>query len=114
MTAPFPLPMTSPAELGLADRPLAALDRLIHEHIADGRYPGAQIAIARHGRLALYRCYGDAAVSPTRRAADADTLFLLFSNTKMLTMAAVWTGSIRVPAAIRSTNWSAGSSTLGR
>ncbi len=91
MTAPFPLPMASPAELGLADRPLAALDRLIHEHIADGRYPGAQIAIARHGRLALYRCYGDAAVSPTPRAADAETLFLLFSNTKMLTMSALWT-----------------------
>ena len=37
---------------------LGHLDTLIREHIAQGRYPGAQIALARHGQLALFRSYG--------------------------------------------------------
>ena len=49
----FPLPEANPAELGFAAAPLARLDALITRHIAEGRYPGAQIALARHGRLAL-------------------------------------------------------------
>ena len=40
--------------------PLQQLDRLIRHHIEEGRYPGAQIALARNGKLALFRSYGDA------------------------------------------------------
>jgi CubicO group peptidase (beta-lactamase class C family) len=87
MPSVFPLPESSPSELHLAEKPLADLDRLIRRHIDEGRYPGAQIAIARHGKLALFRTYGH------RRAgqpAGPDTLWLLFSQTKVLTTAAVW------------------------
>ena len=86
----FPLPTASPAELGFAPEPLARLDALITRHIAEGRYPGAQIALARNGRLALFKTFGDARLAPTREAATSDTLWLLFSNTKVLTMAAIW------------------------
>ncbi len=86
----FPLPAANPQELGFAARPLEHLDALITRHIAEGRYPGAQIALARHGRLALSKTYGDARRAPTRQAAAEDTLWLLFSNTKILTMAAIW------------------------
>ncbi|HST76748.1 MAG TPA: serine hydrolase domain-containing protein, partial [Acetobacteraceae bacterium] len=86
---PSPLPVADPASLGLATRPLEHLDRLIKQHIEEGRYPGAQIAIARHGKLALSRSYGRASTEPAREATD-DTLFLLFSNTKVLTTAALW------------------------
>lgn len=86
---PFPLQSGDPAALGLAAQPLAHLDRLINRHIEEGRYPGAQIAIARHGKLALFRSYGQASAEPRREATD-DTLFLLFSNTKVLTTAALW------------------------
>ncbi len=86
---PSPLPAADPASLGFAPRPLEHLDRLIKRHIEDGRYPGAQIAIARHGKLALFRSYGRASTEPSREATD-DTLFLLFSNTKVLTTAALW------------------------
>ncbi len=90
MPSDYPLPSGDPASLGLAARPLIHLDRLIRRHIEEGRYPGAQIALARHGKLALFRTYGDARVNPTAVAANDDTLFLLFSQTKVLTSAAVW------------------------
>jgi CubicO group peptidase (beta-lactamase class C family) len=70
---------------------LQHLDRLIRRHIEEGRYPGAQIALARHGKLALFRSYGDAKTGPASAPVGADTLFLLFSQTKVLTSAAVWT-----------------------
>ena len=87
MPSEFPLSPATPAALKFAEKPLADLDRLIRRHIDEGRYPGAQIALARHGQLALCRTYGHA-----REAVHArpDTLWLLFSQTKVLTTAAVW------------------------
>ena len=87
MPSVFPLPESSPTELKLAEKPLADLDRLIRRHIDEGRYPGAQIAIARHGKLALFRTYGHARAGIH---AGPETLWLLFSQTKVLTTAAVW------------------------
>ena len=83
------LPAAAPAELGLDPDRLEQLFALIERHIADGRYPGAQVAIARHGRLAAGRTFGRAHVSPDAAAGD-DTLWLLYSQTKMITSAAVW------------------------
>ena len=89
--ADYPLPSSDPASLGFAAKPLDHLDRLIKQHIEEGRYPGAQIALARHGQLALFRTYGDAKIEPTKVPATNDNLFLLFSQTKVLTSSAVWT-----------------------
>ena len=91
MTDAYPLPDADPANLGFAAGPLRHLDRLIRRHIEEGRYPGVQIALARHGQLALFRSYGEAKTGPARAPVAADTLFLLFSQTKVLTSAAVWT-----------------------
>lgn len=91
MPDPYPLPESNPEALGFAQKPLEHLDRLIREHIEQGRYPGAQVALARNGRLALFRTYGDARTEGGRVPATDDTLFLLFSQTKVLTSAAVWT-----------------------
>src|ERR1700756_4262022 len=87
----YPLPSADPVDLGFAPAPLQHLDRLIRRHIEEGRYPGAQIALARHGKLALFRSYGDAKIEPRNSPATDDTLFLLFSQTKVLTSCAVWT-----------------------
>ena len=86
----YPLPESSPQALGFAAKPLEHLDALIRSHIADGRYPGAQIALARHGKLALFRTYGDAKTEGGRTPASGDTLFLLFSQTKVVTSSAIW------------------------
>ena len=84
---PYPLPSSDLKSLGFAAKPIEHLDALIRSHIQEGRYPGAQIALARHGQLALFRTYGNARAE--RPAAD-DSLWLLFSQTKVLCMAGLW------------------------
>src|SRR5436309_1879500 len=88
MTFP-PIPASVEA-LGLDPKPLARLRELITAHIAEGRYPAAQIAVARHGKLGLVWTLGDARLDPQRVAACDETLWLLFSNTKVITACAVW------------------------
>src|SRR3978361_363926 len=91
MTGPYPLPESNLSALGFAAKPLDHLDALIQSHIAEGRYPGAQIALARNGKLALFRSYGEAKTEGGSIAANRETLFLLFSQTKVLTSSAVST-----------------------
>jgi CubicO group peptidase (beta-lactamase class C family) len=90
MTQRFPLESSTAAELGFDGAALTRLDELINRHIAEGRYPGAQIALARRGKLALVKTYGEARLDPQRQPARDDTLWLLYSNTKVITAAAVW------------------------
>ncbi|PYN77728.1 MAG: hypothetical protein DMD97_08420 [Candidatus Rokuibacteriota bacterium] len=87
----FPLETSSVEGLGLDPKPLGRLRELITAHIAEGRYPAAQIAVARHGKLGLAWTLGDARLEPQRVPASNETLWLLYSNTKVLTACAVWT-----------------------
>ena len=86
----FPLPSADPESLGFRKEQIDRLIKLIERHIAEGRYPGCQIALARHGKLALYRSFGQAVTVPSPRAAADDTLWLLYSNTKVVTAVALW------------------------
>ena len=86
----FPLDSASPVALGLDGKPLDRLRELVTRHVAEGRYPAAQLAVARHGKLAGVWTLGDARLEPARAAASDDTLWLLYSNTKVLTACAVW------------------------
>ncbi len=47
----FPLALAPVASLGLDDRALDRLPETVTYHIAEGRYPAAQFAVARHGKL---------------------------------------------------------------
>src|SRR4026209_583386 len=85
-----PLSAATPSSVGLDHRPLERLQELITRHLAEGRYPGAQIALARDGKLALFRTFGDAQIDPARAAARDATLWLLYPNTKVVTACAVW------------------------
>ena len=86
----FPMTLAAPNTLSLDGAALERLLEQISRHVADGRYPGAQVAVARHGKLALVRSFGDARLDPARVAATDDTLWLLYSNTKVLTACGVW------------------------
>jgi CubicO group peptidase (beta-lactamase class C family) len=86
----FPLTTATPSSLGFDVRALERLPELITRHLAEGRYPGAQIAVARDGKLALVRSFGDARLDPARVPAREDSLWLLYSNTKVVTACAVW------------------------
>jgi CubicO group peptidase (beta-lactamase class C family) len=87
--APAVLPSAAPAALGLDPDQLARLYATIEAHIAAGRYPGAQLAIARYGKLAAYRTFGQARVDPPTPASER-TLWLLYSQTKPVVSAAIW------------------------
>jgi CubicO group peptidase (beta-lactamase class C family) len=86
----FPLPSADLESLGFRKSQIDRLIALIERHIAEGRYPGCQIALARHGKLALFKSFGRAATAPAPRAAADDTLWLLYSNTKVVTAVALW------------------------
>src|SRR4051812_11289093 len=86
----FPLPLEDLATAGFRKEQIDRLCALIEKQIAEGRYPGCQIALARRGRLVLERSFGDARLFPAKKRADADTLWLLYSNTKVVTAAALW------------------------
>ncbi len=86
----FPLPSAELESLGFRLEQIDRLTALIERHIAEGRYPGCQIALARHGKLGLFKSFGNAATEPKPRAATDDTLWLLYSNTKVVTAVALW------------------------
>ena len=88
--ASFPLPQADLESLGFRKNQIDRLIELIERHIAAGRYPGCQIALARHGKLALFKSFGDAVTEPARRPAADDSLWLLYSNTKVVTAVALW------------------------
>src|SRR3954468_2540020 len=85
----FPLAPASAAELGFHPPALDKLRRTIEGHIAEGRYPAAQVALARHGKLAMFETWGLASTEPKAPARD-DTLWLMFSNTKVITASGIW------------------------
>jgi CubicO group peptidase (beta-lactamase class C family) len=92
----FPLPLASldasPVRPGALD-PLVAL---IQQHVAEHRYPGCQIALAHQGRLVFSKSFGHArlgaghADDTQSMPATEDTLWLLYSNTKVITATALW------------------------
>lgn len=87
----YPLPAGDLAKHGIAAKQIEHLDALIREHIAQGRYPGAQVALARNGELLLYRSYGKTSIEAGAQAVSDRTLFQMFSQTKVFTSATVWT-----------------------
>jgi CubicO group peptidase (beta-lactamase class C family) len=84
------LPRSTPEALGLDPARIEQIYALIERHVAEGLYPGAQVAVARHGRLAAFRTFGRARLAPEPVDATDDTLFLLYSQTKMIVAATVW------------------------
>ena len=86
----FPLPDVKLEALGFDARQIARLQITIERHIAEHRYPGAQIALARNGALALHCSYGQKQTGEVGVAADDRTLWLLYSQTKVLVAAAIW------------------------
>src|SRR6185437_2205269 len=87
---PFVLDSAEPGALALSADRLDRLTAIIEGHIREGRYPGAQIAVARHGKLALFRSFGQARLEPQATPARDDSLWLLYSNTKVITAVAIW------------------------
>lgn len=84
------LPVSEPAALGLDPERIERLCGFVEGQIEAGHYPGAQIAFARHGRLGFARSFGRARLEPTPVPATDETLWLMYSQTKVITASAVW------------------------
>ena len=68
-------------ELGLDPAALTEIETRAQRMVDDGPWPGLQVAVARYGRLALFRGFGT--VTETSR-------FETFSATKPVTNSAIW------------------------
>ena len=86
----IPLPLAEPEDVGMSSAHLSLLDELVSRHIDQGRYPGAQYAVARDGKLVWHRTVGRAKIDPAPVDATDETLWLMFSQTKIMTAAALW------------------------
>ena len=83
------LPRAKPEEVGMSSERLARIGEVLKADIANGRIPGAVIAIARHGKLVALDAYGwrDKAAGV---AMTTDTIFNIASMTKpMVTVGAL-------------------------
>ena len=71
----------NPAAVGIDPDKLELLVQRVAQDVNDGVLPAAQMAIARHGKIAALRTFG---------AATDNALFNVFSSTKAITSAAGW------------------------
>jgi CubicO group peptidase (beta-lactamase class C family) len=86
-TDPFPvsagLPLASPQALGFDKLRLAAAVAYLRAEVDSGAFPGAVLAVGRHGRLALVAPVGTYSVADTRPV-EARTVYDLASLTKVV------------------------------
>jgi CubicO group peptidase (beta-lactamase class C family) len=71
----------TPESVGVDSEKLEALFARVAKEVEEGLLPSAQVAVARGGRIAGMRSFGDA---------TNDTLYVVFSATKAITSAAGW------------------------
>lgn len=75
------LPLVAPESVGLSSERLARIDAALERDIANGRKAGAVVAVARNGKIAYLKAFGEAnreRAVPMR----TDHLFRLYSETK--------------------------------
>jgi len=76
-----PLPEAKPDDVGFSQTGLARMDDFFAREIAAKRVPGAVVAVARDGKLVLYKAYGK--LDPAKDTAmPLDAVFALASMTK--------------------------------
>ncbi len=80
-----------PEDLGIDPEKLEMVFARARRDVDDGVLPSCQVAVARHGRIAGFRTYGSAVQGGVEKPATDDTLYHVFSCTKAIVAAAVWT-----------------------
>lgn len=81
----------SPEAVGIDSEKLEAVFARAKRDVDDGVLTSAQVAVAREGKLAGLRTYGQAEQGGAMRPASDATLYCIFSATKAVVAAAVWT-----------------------
>ncbi len=83
------LPQTSlryaePIEAGFSPVRLARLDSIVNYWIADSAFPGAQLLVAKDGKVVYNKAFGTYDYSPYSRSVDLNTMYDLASVTKVV------------------------------
>ena len=91
MTLSADLVATRPEDVGIDSEKLEALFARAKRDVDDGTLPSAQVALARRGRLAGFRTFGQVTAGGKSGPATNETLYTIFSSTKAIVAAAVWT-----------------------
>jgi CubicO group peptidase (beta-lactamase class C family) len=73
-----------PESVGMSASRLARIDQHFRQYVDDGRLPGWQIAVARHGRLVHHSVYGRRDIAADLPV-EADTIWRIYSMTKPIT-----------------------------
>ncbi len=81
------LPRAMPSVVGMSSDHLAQMDEIINEAIANHQLPGAVVLVARKGRVAWRKAYGQRALEPEREPMTPTTVFDLASLTKVVATA---------------------------
>mgnify|MGYP006274651969 CR=1 FL=1 len=75
---------TEAEAVGMSSARLARIDRHFRTYVDDGRLPGWQIVVARHGKVVHHSVYGKRDMADGR-AVEADTIWRIYSMTKPIT-----------------------------
>ena len=79
-----------PEEVGIDPDRLEAVFARAQRDVDAGVLPSAQVAVARHGKIAGMRTIGHAVQGGVHQRATDDTLYCIFSATKGVVGAAIW------------------------
>ncbi len=95
------LVQASPEEAGLLQSHLKYIDGAVEASIAAEEIPGAVVLVARHGRIAYFKAYGNRSIQPEREPMTVDTIFDMSSLTKVMAtvpsiMLLVENGTLRI------------------
>lgn len=85
-----PVAKTKPEDVGIDSEKLDAVFARAKRDVEEGDLPSAQVAVARHGRIAGMRTFGTARQDGEVKAATDETLYCVFSATKAVVASAVW------------------------
>lgn len=85
--APPKLSQAAPEEVGMDSAKLAEIEPVVVEALVAKQAPGCVVLVARQGKIAFLRAFGDRRVEPEREPMTVDTVFDLASLTKPLATA---------------------------
>jgi CubicO group peptidase (beta-lactamase class C family) len=80
----------SPAAVGIDAAKLEQVFERASQEVREGLLPSCQIAVARRGKLAGFRSFGQVTHEGRAAAAGEQTLYVMFSCTKAITASAAW------------------------
>ncbi len=82
--APKGLMQANPEDVGLLSSRLKHIDDAVAASIEADETPGAVVLVARHGRIAYFKAYGNRSIQPKREPMTTDTIFDMSSLTKVM------------------------------